>query len=307
VRDFRLIPIVLLATAGLFALKVLGLVFDGGYLLADTDPNPSKTVVKVQTQAANTSPTAVSALVPPPVRTKPLRMQDLFNLLDITGATESEKSAPAAKTEGAAPSKPDAAAGTKAEGTAKPAEATPGKPTEPTPTSDGTVIPITDHPVSSGERAILEHLQERRQELDARGRELEIRDNLVKEAESRLQAREAEVKEIEARINATSQKKDENDTARLKGLVVMYENMKARDAAKIFDRLDIKILVDLVTQMNPRRMSDIMAQMQPEMAERLTAELAVKGAGTEKTQSIENLPKIEGRHKAEAIGTGPGT
>ncbi len=34
-RDFRLIPIVLLATICLFALKVSGLVFDGGYTLAE--------------------------------------------------------------------------------------------------------------------------------------------------------------------------------------------------------------------------------------------------------------------------------
>src|SRR3569833_960367 len=34
-RDFRLIPIVILATIALFVLKVAGLVFDGGYTLGD--------------------------------------------------------------------------------------------------------------------------------------------------------------------------------------------------------------------------------------------------------------------------------
>jgi flagellar motility protein MotE (MotC chaperone) len=72
----------------------------------------------------------------------------------------------------------------------------------------------------------------------------------------------------------------------------MYENMRAKDAAKIFDRLELKILVDVTTRMNPRRMSDILAQMTPEAAERLTVELANRAmlgaAGTE-------LPKIEGR------------
>ena len=56
----------------------------------------------------------------------------------------------------------------------------------------------------------------------------------------------------------------------------MYENMKAKDAAKIFDRLEIKILVEVATQINPRRMSDILAQMSPEAAERLTVELAAR-------------------------------
>ena len=54
----------------------------------------------------------------------------------------------------------------------------------------------------------------------------------------------------------------------------MYENMKPKDAAKIFDRLDIRVLIEVANQINPRRMSDILAQMSPEAAERLTVELA---------------------------------
>ena len=38
-RELRLIPVVLLATACLAALKLLGLLLDGGYILADLDPN----------------------------------------------------------------------------------------------------------------------------------------------------------------------------------------------------------------------------------------------------------------------------
>jgi flagellar motility protein MotE (MotC chaperone) len=74
----------------------------------------------------------------------------------------------------------------------------------------------------------------------------------------------------------------------------MYENMKAKDAAKIFDRLDIKILVEVATQINPRRMSDILAQMSTPAAERLTVELATKSSAKE-TPQPEDLPKIEGR------------
>jgi flagellar motility protein MotE (MotC chaperone) len=77
----------------------------------------------------------------------------------------------------------------------------------------------------------------------------------------------------------------------------MYENMKAKDAAKIFDRLEMRVLIDVVSLINPRRMSDIMAQMQPEMAERLTVELANRASGTESVPLPVELPKIEGRAK----------
>ncbi len=75
----------------------------------------------------------------------------------------------------------------------------------------------------------------------------------------------------------------------------MYENMKAKEAAKIFDRLDIKVLLEVATQINPRRMSDILAQMTPEAAERLTVELAARRGRRRTTVNPADLPKIEGR------------
>ena len=41
-RDFRLIPVVLIATVCLFALKVSGLVFDGGYTLSERLAGPQQ-------------------------------------------------------------------------------------------------------------------------------------------------------------------------------------------------------------------------------------------------------------------------
>ena len=149
--------------------------------------------------------------------------------------------------------------------------------------------------VSPSEQAILERLHERRSELDARTRELEMRENLLKAAEKRLEARVAELKDMESRVTSAVQQKEEGDAARLKNLVTMYENMKAKDAAKIFDRLDMRILVELSAQLNPRRMSDILGQMSPEVAERLTSEIATRSGAVEKPPPAADLPKIEGR------------
>jgi flagellar motility protein MotE (MotC chaperone) len=85
---------------------------------------------------------------------------------------------------------------------------------------------------------------------------------------------------------------------RFKSIVSMYENMKPKDAARIFDRLDMRILIDVSTEMNPRKMSEIMAQMSPDAAERLTVELANRANAQPKTQSPDQLPKIEGKPTA---------
>ena len=147
-------------------------------------------------------------------------------------------------------------------------------------------------PQSAAEMAILERLQERRTELDARAKELDMRENLLKAAEKRVEARINELKDLEARINNVMQVRDDGEAARFKNVVTMYENMKAKEAAKIFDRLDLKILVEVATQINPRRMSDILAQMTPEAAERLTVELAARSTAKDKPA---DLPKIEGK------------
>jgi flagellar motility protein MotE (MotC chaperone) len=122
-----------------------------------------------------------------------------------------------------------------------------------------------DMPAGS-ERALLERLQERRQELEARARDLELRESLLKAAEKQLDTRLGDTKDGEAGKGEASE--------RIKALVVMYESMGPKEAARIFDRLDPRTLVDLVNHMNPRKVSEIMAKMQPEAAERMTLELA---------------------------------
>jgi flagellar motility protein MotE (MotC chaperone) len=73
----------------------------------------------------------------------------------------------------------------------------------------------------------------------------------------------------------------------------MYENMKAKDAAKIFDGLELRVLLDVAKELNPRRMSEILAQMAPEHAQRLTAELATRSSQKDAATAAE-LPKIQG-------------
>ena len=121
---------------------------------------------------------------------------------------------------------------------------------------------------SPAERALIERLQERRQELEARSRDLEMREHLIKAAEQQLDSRIDQLKGMEAGGGGPEA------AERIKSLVIMYESMGPKEAARIFDRLDPKTLVELVNAMNPRKVSEIMAKMQPEAAERMTLELA---------------------------------
>jgi flagellar motility protein MotE (MotC chaperone) len=288
--DFRLIPIVLVAAAALFTLKVVGLLTQGGYTLGaghlsktDREAFEARNVVTNRNLAAAARRQEDAAQLNAQSKKKSWA-QEMFFPDEVTGSvTGSSKPAAPAKE---APKEANAEKGDKK---------APAKPAEPKPMPDGVAVQVDPKPLSASERALLERLSERRQELEQRARELDVRETLLREAEKRIETRTGELKDIESRISAASEKKEEADKARLKSLVTMYENMKAKEAARIFDRLDIKLATEVANLINPRRMSDIMAQMNPEAAERLTVELANRGAAADPAASATSqLPKIEG-------------
>jgi flagellar motility protein MotE (MotC chaperone) len=170
------------------------------------------------------------------------------------------------------------------------------KPAAPDTKPDGIVIHPEENqnPVSPSERAILERLQARRQELETRQREIDIRESLLKAAEQRIESKVEEMKALETRAAAANEQKAEAENARFKGIVTMYESMKPKDAAKVFDRLDMTVLLEIASKIAPRKMSDIMGLMQPDAAERLTVELARRAGGDKATPGAD-LPKIEGK------------
>lgn len=155
------------------------------------------------------------------------------------------------------------------------------------------------------EREVLGRLSERRIMLNKREEELNLRASLLKAAEKRVEGRVAELKTIEERINAAAAAKKKEQAEENMRLISMYESMKAKDAARIFNRLDIIILVDVARKIKPRKMADIMGKMSSEAAERLTVALARSQSDDVETQSVSAqftretpmarpLPKIKG-------------
>jgi flagellar motility protein MotE (MotC chaperone) len=284
VRELRLIPVVLIAITCLLGLKILGLMLDGGFTLADLD--------------FSSTPSASDAPAPPAdQRAKTSWAREMFKFPDVTGSIDSNQDAAAKKKNADERVAQNAAPPAVKPAETKPAEVKPGetKPVEPKPGPGGTVIQLDQNNGGSpAERAILERLGERRQELDQRARELEIRESMIKSAERQLDGKVNQLKTMEQQAGGAANKKEEEEAARLKGLVSMYENMKAKDAAKIFDRLEMPILIAVVSKIKPRIMADIMAQMQPDVAERLTVELANRATGVTVPAPAAQLPKIEG-------------
>jgi hypothetical protein len=186
-RDFRLVPIVLFATISLFALKTIGLVIDGHYTLDATSVNEGADITgTIPSTGGSPSPPGK----PPPGKQadkqpdKQSWAQQMFGYPDITGAVgeakpAEKKPAESRSAEGKS-AEPKEAAG-KGNRATTPEEPPKGKP-------GWTAVPLDrGRPQSPAETAILERLQERRAELDARAKELDMRESLLKAAEKRLE------------------------------------------------------------------------------------------------------------------------
>ena len=122
----------------------------------------------------------------------------------------------------------------------------------------------------------------------------DLRENLLRAAEKRMDERIDELKGLEAKA-AQPAAEQKAVQARLKDLITMYDGMRPKDAARIFDRLDVKTLVEIVSAMNPRRSGEIVAAMDPAAAEKLVSGLLADGKPP--PQSIDQLPKIRGEEK----------
>lgn len=144
------------------------------------------------------------------------------------------------------------------------------------PANKASLINGTKEAVSPAEKAILERLGERREELDGRLRELEMRERLLGTAEKKLDGRLGDLKTMEEKA-VPGAKAAADESKAIKNLVIMYEAMKPKDAARVFDRLGLDVLVPVVQQMNPRKMSEVLASMAPDKAEKLTVALATSG------------------------------
>ena len=135
---------------------------------------------------------------------------------------------------------------------------------------------ITNDPtlLTPAEIDLLQQLAERRQVLESREQEFEIRTGLLAAAESRIDKKVEELKVLRETISGLIKTFDAQQDAKLLSLVKIYENMKPKEAAKIFEELDMDTLLEVAERMKERKLAPIMAKMHPEKARDMTVELS---------------------------------
>ena len=170
--------------------------------------------------------------------------------------------------------KPDSKpAGGKADGMAKDADASrsSGKAKMAAQESQPDVLNGT---ITQSELEVLQSLAKRREEWESRGEELRLRENVLAATEKRIDKKIDQLKDLEKQIEKLLGKHDKEKEEQLKSLVKVYESMKPKDAARIFEKLEMDILLKVTARMREAKMAPVLAQMDPEKAKELTVELA---------------------------------
>lgn len=290
-KPVRLLPVVIAAGLALLVLKGVGLVTEGGYVLVGSS---TAQAAGADSGASHDAPAGEPA-VPPTMLDESPTLDDAAPTLPLNRAGEGDDGhgepagdAPAVDAHGSEP-----AEAAEAEADCLPpvddghGNVTPGSGDCGAESVDaaaegvpmmldgaGEQVPLAGAGPDS-EEAVLGRLGDRREELEAREAELDMRLALIEAAERRIDERTAALEVLETRIAAMVDEKKVLEEEQFVAIVAMYEAMKPKDAAAIFDQLELPVMLRVARAMSPRKMSPIMAKMDPMRARDLTSSMAI--------------------------------
>lgn len=127
---------------------------------------------------------------------------------------------------------------------------------------------------SATKMELFQDLSSRRDDLESRERELVMREALLRAAEQEIDQKYKELISLREEIQSLLKTQSEEEEKRIASLVKIYEGMKAKSAARIFDTLDMGVLLQVLGQMSERKSAPIIAAMNPERARSVTIMLA---------------------------------
>ena len=312
-KSVRLLPVVILAAAALLLFKGVGIITNGGYVLTGA------TMAEAAGGGGHGAAEGGAALAEPTLGDTSPTLADGAPTLPLRGeaagdgaeaAADSGHGDPAPVVEPPAEACPPDPVTVAEEHAAKVPEA--GEAADKCPEAGvnaagdalptmmdgaGNIVPMDDEVAGSGE-AVAERLGARRKALEAREAELEMRMALVEAAEKRIAERTSALEVLEARIDALVEEKKASDDRQFNSIVAMYETMKPKEAAAIFDQLETSVLVRVAGAIPPRKMAQIMAKMTPLRSRELTASMAEEQPEPDVSlpkDDLAGLPQIVGQ------------
>lgn len=121
---------------------------------------------------------------------------------------------------------------------------------------------------------LLQSLAKRRQELDDWAKQVQLKENMLVATEQRIDTKIDNLEKVKKQVEDLLAQYNQQEDNKIKSLVKIYENMKPKDAARIFEELDMPVLLLVVDRMSDRKVAPILAAMNPTKAKDVTVQLA---------------------------------
>ena len=132
----------------------------------------------------------------------------------------------------------------------------------------------TDLLDSSVQAELVKTLASRRKILEQKEKSLRAKEAVLKATEKQIEQKISELGKLKREMEELLDKQTEEEEEQVLSLVKIYEGMKAKDAARIFNTLEISVLMQVISRMSERKASPIMAAMNPDRARNVTILLA---------------------------------
>jgi flagellar motility protein MotE (MotC chaperone) len=131
-------------------------------------------------------------------------------------------------------------------------------------------VPAAPAAITSADLDHLQKLNERKKELDAREEELNRMETELQAQKGELEKRMKELEEMRGKISTVLEDRVKVDDQKVDTLVQMYSQMKAPQAAKVFETMDEDLAVEILGRMKKKNAADIMNLLKPEKAQVLS-------------------------------------
>ncbi|MBN9543289.1 MAG: hypothetical protein J0G32_05810, partial [Alphaproteobacteria bacterium] len=117
-------------------------------------------------------------------------------------------------------------------------------------------------------------LKQRRKDLEEREKTITDKENIIIVSERRMNEKVAEIKKLREDIRSMLNTYKTEQQEKIDSLVKIYSNMKPKEAARIFEELDMSTLLTVIARMKEAKSAPILAEMNPIKARDITIELA---------------------------------
>ncbi len=134
------------------------------------------------------------------------------------------------------------------------------------------------NPIADGEkeRSLIASFAARQKEIDAREREVKVKEERLLSIEKDVDARIAELNAVRGRIDELIKKVDEINGDRIKKIVKIYDMMRPEDAAVRLQKANEDMAVMILSSLSEKKAAKILSFMDVNQSVKLSQDMEIK-------------------------------